>query len=199
MTLSPSWLRACGSATTCAQQTARPLASWPLIVLVGVTGVGKSTALAALSGPTSSGPGLRVLPDRRQVTDAVMIGPQAGRAVSDREERFALTAHYREAHPGGMAQALGGLWADPLAAEPLVFDGLRGLNEVQYAAEAFAAWRFINLHAPDALRVRRLLGRGDAFDQVGRGRWAATCEPPWRPFPARRRSLRPANSANWRP
>lgn len=139
----------------------QPLAALPLIVLVGVTGVGKSTALAALSAEH-----LRVLPDRREVTDAVMIGPLAGQAVTDRQERFALTARYREAHPGGMAQALGGLWAAPEAGERLVFDGLRGLDEVRYAAGQFAAWRFVNLHTPDVLRVRRLLGRGDAFDQV---------------------------------
>ncbi|GAA4007087.1 ATPase [Deinococcus rubellus] len=140
---------------------AQPLSTLPLIVLVGVTGVGKSTALAALGAER-----LRILPDRREVTDAVMIGPLAGKSVTDRQERFALTARYREAHPGGMAQALGGLWAAPEAGERLVFDGLRGLDEVQYAAEQFAGWRFVNLHAPDVLRVRRLLGRNDSFDQV---------------------------------
>jgi len=44
-----------------------PLRDLPLTVLVGVTGVGKSTALAALGD-------VRVLPDRREVTDAVMPG-----------------------------------------------------------------------------------------------------------------------------
>ncbi|AWN24681.1 ATPase [Deinococcus irradiatisoli] len=127
-----------------------------------MTGVGKSTALGALA----SGP-LRVLPDRREVTDAVMIGPLAGRAVTDRQERFALTASYRQLHPGGMAQALGSLWTVPRPGERLVFDGLRGLDEVRYAAETFPEWRFVNLHAPDLLRVRRLLGRNDAFDQAG--------------------------------
>ena len=146
----------------------RLLAELPLTVLVGVTGVGKSTALAALP------PGqLRVLPDRREITDAVMLWPQVGRAVSDRQERFALSARYREQHPGGMAQALAELWAAPHAGERLVFDGLRGLDEVQYAAEQFAGWRFINLHAPDALRLRRLLGRQDAFDQVAASKQAA--------------------------
>ncbi|WP_425148157.1 ATPase [Deinococcus sp.] len=139
---------------------------WPslgkqaLVVLVGVTGVGKSSALAAL-------PGLKVLPDRREITDAVMILPVLGRPVRDREERFALSADYRRTHPGGMAQALGSLHADPTRwSGPLVFDGLRGADEVRYAAEQFPAWRFVSLHAPDALRVRRLLGRADSFDQV---------------------------------
>lgn len=122
--------------------------------------MGKSTALAALGG-------LNLLPDRREVTDAVMIWPLAGRAVADREERFALTARYRESHPGGMAQALGTLHADPaLWSGPLVFDGLRGQEEVEYAVRTFPAWRFVSLHAPDLLRVRRLLGRADRFDTV---------------------------------
>jgi energy-coupling factor transporter ATP-binding protein EcfA2 len=137
-----------------------PLASQPLTVLVGVTGVGKSTALAALNG-------LKLLPDRREVTDAVMILPLAGGPVADREERFALTARYRLEHPGGMAQALGSLCADPqLWSGPLVFDGLRGQDEVHFAARHFPLWRFVSLHAPDSVRVRRLLGRGDSFDSV---------------------------------
>ena len=137
-----------------------PLAAQPLLVLVGVTGVGKSTALAALGD-------LKCLPDRREVTDAVMIVPQTGQAVTDREQRFALTARYRQSHPGGMAQALGSLHADPQFWEGrLVFDGLRGQDEVEYAARQFPEWRFVSLHAPDTLRVRRLLGRADAFDVV---------------------------------
>ncbi|WP_293909554.1 ATPase [Deinococcus sp.] len=145
------------------------LGDLPLIVLVGVTGVGKSTALNALEQPH-----WRVLPDRRDLTDAVMILPLAGRAVTDRQERFALSARYRQAHPGGMAQALGELWALDTVAS-LVFDGLRGLAEVRYAAEQFPTWRFVNLHAPDLTRVRRLLGRADSFDGVsGNARFQTT-------------------------
>lgn len=141
-----------------------PLGELALTVLVGVTGVGKSTALAALQ---AADPEARVLPDRREVTDAVMILPLAGREVRDREERFRWTAQYRETHPGGMAQALGSLVADTRVwGESPVFDGLRGLDEVQYAAQSFPAWRFVALGAPDVVRVGRLLGRGDTFDQV---------------------------------
>ena len=137
-----------------------PLAAQPLLVLVGVTGVGKSTVLAALGG-------LKRLPDRREVADAVMIVPQVHQAVADREQRFALTARYRRTHPGGMAQALGSLHADPQRwSGGLVFDGLRGQDEVEYAARQFPRWRFLSLHAPDLVRVRRLLGRADAFDVV---------------------------------
>lgn len=142
----------------------RLLAELPLTVLVGVTGVGKSTALAALR---EQGPAARVLPDRRELTDHAMILPLAGGPVTDRAERFRLTALYRERHPGGMAHALGTLSADPgyWGGRPL-FDGLRGLEEVRHAAESFPGWRFVALGAPDAVRVRRLLGRADAFDRV---------------------------------
>jgi hypothetical protein len=66
-----------------------------------------------------------------------------------------------------MAQALGSLQADTThwGMSP-VFDGLRGLDEVQYAASTYPLWRFVALGAPDAVRVRRLLGRADAFDRV---------------------------------
>ncbi|MEF2279698.1 ATPase [Deinococcus sp. YIM 134068] len=142
----------------------RRLAELPLTVLVGVTGVGKSTALAAL---TAADPAARVLPDRREITDHAMILPLAGGPVADRAERFRLTALYRERHPGGMAHALGGLTADTSYwGERPIFDGLRGLEEVRHAAERFPLWRFVALNAPDAVRVRRLLGRGDAFDRV---------------------------------
>ncbi|WP_295815755.1 ATPase [uncultured Deinococcus sp.] len=134
-------------------------------VLVGVTGVGKSTALTALSGER-----FRVLPDRRRVTDAVMILPHAPQGVADREERFRLTAQYRDRHPGGMAHALGTLVGDTRHwGQRPVFDGLRGLDEVQYAAREYPGWRFVALGAPDAVRVRRLLGRADSFDRVGAG------------------------------
>lgn len=155
-------LRPAGGAT---REAEKRLADLPLTVLVGVTGVGKSTALAALTGEKTTS--LRVLPDRREVTEAVMIAPLAGRAITDREERFRLTAEYRQTHPGGMAQALGSLLTDTTYwGEQLLFDGLRGLDEVQYAAGHFPGWRFVALGAPDLVRVRRLLGRADQFDQI---------------------------------
>ncbi|WP_216325355.1 AAA family ATPase [Deinococcus aestuarii] len=145
----------------------RLLAELPLTVLVGVTGVGKSTALAALG---EANPGLRVLPDRRMVTDHAVIAPLAGGPVSDRAERFRLTALYRERHPGGMAHALGTLSADTRHwGERPLFDGLRGLEEVRHAAEHFPRWRFVALVAPDVVRVRRLLGRADSFDRAAGG------------------------------
>ncbi len=143
------------------------LSSLDFIVLVGVTGVGKTTTLEALR---ATGLAYSLLPDRRLVTDVVMIHALAGEAVTDREERFALTAKYRELHPGGMAQAIGSLSINlEVLPTPIVFDGLRGLEEVTYAAEHYTKARFIVLDAPDTVRVQRLLGRSDAFDRVQTG------------------------------
>jgi hypothetical protein len=50
--------------------------------------------------------------------------------------------------------------------EQFIFDGLRGLNEVQHGSSYFPRSRFIVLEAPDVVRLNRLLNRGDQFDVV---------------------------------
>jgi len=142
-----------------------------LTVLVGLTGVGKSTTLAALA---EQGVAFNLLPNRRELTDWLIIPTvqaQDGepiQPVTDRTARFDYTRRYRERFPGGMAHALGQLSLDP-AAWPgaLIFDGLRGAEEVAHAATLLPQARFVVLHAPDMVRVQRLLGRHDAFDRVG--------------------------------
>ncbi|HWG85977.1 MAG TPA: AAA family ATPase [Deinococcales bacterium] len=142
-----------------------------LVLLVGVTGVGKTTALAALDTTTKR---YSLLPDRRVLTDEVIIGARSAVGPLTREERFELTARYRETHPGGMAEVLGRILVIPDGAT-VVFDGLRGAQEVEYALEYFPKARFLVLEAPDTLRVRRLLGRNDAFDR-GKARDSGSLE-----------------------
>lgn len=148
----------------------QPLTALPLMILVGVTGVGKSTTIEALN---ALAPTICVLPNRRELTDALIIShlqqlegvPVA--SVKDRATRFAYTRRYRERYPGGMAHALAQLRLAPAAAaQPLLFDGLRGADEVTAAQELLPRATFIVLDAPDAVRIRRLLGRQDTFDQV---------------------------------
>jgi hypothetical protein len=64
-----------------------------------------------------------------------------------------------------MTHALSRLAVDPTGAGSLLlFDGLRGLNEVQHAATYFPQAHFIVLDAPDTVRLARLLKRADTFD-----------------------------------
>lgn len=152
-----------------------PLASRPLLVLVGLTGVGKSTYLGRLqeTPPPLAGRWL-LLPDRRQLTDRIIIPAAQNSAgepltpVQDRERRFALTRRYRTQYPGGMAHALTQLYIARDEAGCCLFDGLRGAHEVEQAAAALPAARFVVLAAPLLVRLERLLGRQDAFDRIDR-------------------------------
>lgn len=148
----------------------QPIAARPLLVLVGVTGVGKSTTMQALS---HAGLAYHPLPDRRVLTDCIII-PQMQEAagepvepVSDRARRFAYTRDYRAQHPGGMGEALASLFIDAeVTPGLLLFDGLRGANEVSFAATVLPHAHFIVLEAPDAVRVIRLMNRNDPFDVI---------------------------------
>lgn len=138
--------------------TAKPLLELPVLILVGLTGVGKSSLLSTLDYPTLS--------DRREVVDRYVLplfGHKPGDTL-DRAERFALTRRFREEHPGGVAEALEGSKTEPIW--PLVFDGLRGADEVRYALEHLPETYFVVLEASDLTRLGRLLNRADRFDRV---------------------------------
>ena len=146
------------------------LTQLPVVIMVGLTGVGKSTTLSWLQKMALT---VTLLPNRREVTDEVMIAPlqralgQTPQPVTDRLERFEYTARYRAQYPGGMAHALSQLAFKPDRPNIIViFDGLRGLNEVKYAAAHFSQARFVVLDAPDLVRLQRLLERGDHFDRA---------------------------------
>ncbi|RDI95940.1 hypothetical protein DV704_03185 [Meiothermus sp. QL-1] len=137
---------------------ARPLAELPLLILVGLTGVGKSSLIERLGYPT--------LPDRREVVDRFVL-PRYGHSPAsqlDRAERFALTRRFRQEYPGGVAEILAQSRAHPIW--PLVMDGLRGAEEVRFALQHLPRSYFVVLEARDLTRLARLLQRGDAFDRV---------------------------------
>jgi len=149
----------------------QPLFTQPLLIIVGLTGVGKSTTLGRLA---KSGLPYTLLPNRRELTDQLIIAYMQAEAgvpiqpVTDRTARFAYTRRYRTRFPGGMSHALTQLWTDPTAHRSwFLFDGLRGVDEVRHAVTQLPKAHFIVLHAPDGVRVGRLLVRQDAFDQVG--------------------------------
>lgn len=142
----------------------------PLLILVGVTGVGKSTTLEQLHQRALR---FALLPDRRALTDQLIIGylqavdGQPVQLVTDRRERFAYTRRYHQLFPGGMSHALSQLVIDTTRYnEWLLFDGLRGEAEVAHAVRTLPHARFVALNAPDLVRVQRLLGRSDRFDHI---------------------------------
>lgn len=139
-----------------------PLVVAPLTVLVGLSGVGKTTLARRLEEF-----GLYPLPDRRALTDLVILPLVTGRnpRALDRAARFAATARFREERPGGMADVLATLSIRDMRGL-LLFDGLRGANEVEACAAAAPRARFIALTAPDEVRAARIAGRGDAFDKA---------------------------------
>lgn len=153
-----------------AKQSARhkSLAELAIVILVGLAGVGKTTTLELLA---KSGVNFTLLPNRRKITDEIIITAMQQAAgetvqpVTDRLTRFEYTARYRAKYAGGMAHALSQLAVDPSQLTfPVIFDGLRGLDEVRQATRYFPHCRFIGLDAPDTVRLSRLLHRGDIFD-----------------------------------
>jgi hypothetical protein len=149
----------------------QPMPEQPLLILVGLTGVGKSTTVEALQ---EAGLAFALLPNRRTLTDALIIPwvqrerGESLQSITDRGERFSYTRAYRQQHPGGMAHVLSQLAVQPdnLAQPLLLFDGLRGENEVTHAANLLPKATFIVLDAPHFVRIQRLLGRQDQFDQM---------------------------------
>ena len=158
----------------------RPPPGWvaivdmPVLILVGLTGVGKSTTVDALRAHWGE---ISLLPNRRKIADLLVIPTVQGwdgdppAAVTDRRRRFDYTGRYRQRYPGGLAHAFSRLVLQRRPAGPgrgalTVFDGLRGADEVTFAAQSLPLARFAVLNAPDVVRVERLLQRQDAFDQV---------------------------------
>lgn len=139
-----------------------------LLVLVGLTGAGKSTTVERL---VQGFPIAAMLPDRRALTDELILPMMTGNPepVSDRLERFRLTAAFKERHSGGMGDVLQWLALPPgVPAGPILFDGLRGEAEVA-AASTLPQARFLVLQCAPEERLWRLCGRNDPFDRTAAG------------------------------
>ena len=156
------------------KRTLRPGSVQALLILVGLTGTGKTTTINALR---DAGLDFTLLPNRRAITDEFIIkhlqelDNKPVMPVTDRIERFAYTRRFRELYSGGMAEALKLLIVNGQLSivnenSLLLFDGLRGENEITHAINSLPEAKFLFLHAPNEVRVNRLLNRGDDFDKV---------------------------------
>lgn len=146
-----------------------PITTFPLLIVVGMTGVGKSTITKALA---EEGLDFTLLPNRRALTERLIIAPMLKMQEklmqpSCRIKRLAYTRLYREYFPGGMGHILASLHINPQQVNSmLVFDSLRGENEVCYADKALKNAKFVMLTAPSIVRLERLLKRHDPFDRI---------------------------------
>lgn len=149
----------------------RPLGAQPLLMLVALTGTGKSTTLDILRrryGDIATG----AIPSRRELADWVAIPLTQALAgeplepIHDRARRFATTRRFAERAPGGMAEAFSWLHLAEGIDGLLLSEGIRGPNEIGYALRNFPRWRIVELTLNPLTRLRRLSRRRDAFDQV---------------------------------
>ncbi|MEH2290281.1 AAA family ATPase [Nostoc sp.] len=146
-----------------------PITSFPLLIIVGMTGVGKSTITKALA---EEGLNFTLLPNRRVLTERIIIAPMLKMQEKlmqphCRINRLTYTRLYREYFPGGMGHILASLHVNPQQVNSmLIFDSLRGENEIRYAANALKNAKFVMLTAPNTVRLERLLKRHDSFDRI---------------------------------
>ncbi|TKJ17152.1 hypothetical protein CEE44_01290 [Candidatus Woesearchaeota archaeon B3_Woes] len=135
------------------------------IILVGGTGVGKSTLVEGLRESFDF-----YLVDRRSLVDKYVL-PAYEQYLKDngiefkrdREHRFDSTAWYKNQGNPGLAKLVerelsinnGNL---------LLVDNLRGPLEIKYTIDNIPDSLFVALDAPDEVRIKRLLGRNSDYD-----------------------------------
>lgn len=149
----------------------QPLSTLRLVIIVGVTGTGKTTTTSNLS---QNGLKFELLPDRRFLTEKLIIAPlqrEDGQEVKTlpRIQRVPYIRRYKRRHPAGLAYAISKLFVNPADCEGFwIFNGLRGQEEVRYAVEAIPRAEFIVLDASDIVRAQRLIKRKDPYDRMGK-------------------------------
>ena len=147
------------------------LGQHPVLMLVALSGTGKSTALELLRGRLGLA-GAEVIPTRRELTDWVLfplaqaLADEPIAPVTDRVRRFAITRRFARQVEGGMAALFSWLYLADEVRRPLLSDGIRGPKEVSYALRHFPRWRVVELTLHPLTRLRRLTSRKDGFDQA---------------------------------
>ena len=149
-----------------------PLGDQALLMLVALTGTGKSTTLKLLRGRLR-GCNSDVIPSRREIADWIAIPTVqtlAGEPIEplpDRRRRFASTRKFAAHVRGGMAAAFSWLHLADEFDGLLLSEGIRGESEIRYALRHFPRWQIVELTLNPLTRLRRLSGRRDDFDRAG--------------------------------
>lgn len=148
----------------------KKISSLPLYILIGLTCTGKSTLILNL---TKDSQHFKVMPNRRDITSKCIIEPLQfflGKPVGDlqRIDRYSYVGKFREYYYGGMAYVLDNIYLKNINPSCLIFDGLRGENEVKYAVEKFPKAHFIALITSDFNRLIRLIFRDDPHDRTNK-------------------------------
>ncbi|HAC65092.1 MAG TPA: hypothetical protein DCF68_16575 [Cyanothece sp. UBA12306] len=142
------------------------ISQYPLLILVGLTGVGKTTVTKKLLNSEFN---FTLLPNRRTLADKVIFPTftQNEETIFCRIQRLEYTRKYQQLYSGGMAYVLSQLKVKTKLDKPiLIFDGLRGKNEVIHAAKFLPNAQFLILEASNNIRLQRLINRKDKFDYI---------------------------------
>lgn len=142
----------------------------PILMLVALTGTGKTTTLRALQQrPTIAY--RDDLPGRREIANLIVI-PTAQillghsiRPITDREQRFFYTRTFAEHVAGGFATAYSWLYTTP-STLPIISEGIRGASEIAYTLANIPRWHIAELTIDPLLRLQRLSNRDDPFDRI---------------------------------
>lgn len=143
----------------------------PVLMLVALTGTGKTTTLNALTENYGALFQVDLLPARRDLANFIIIptaqvlAGDAIQPVSNREDRFRYTGLFAQYFEGGMAAVYAALFCTPTTT-PIISEGIRGAQEIRYALVHCTGWQIVELSLHPMTRLQRLSSRNDAFDQV---------------------------------
>jgi hypothetical protein len=155
-------------------QDHHPLAECQVVMLVALTGTGKTTTLNKLAEISNDDVSdrMKIIPSRREVADWISI-PTAQvllgepiEHVTDRVQRFHYTRMFAEHVSGGQARAFSWINVSTDYQGNILSEGIRGENEIRYALEHCHGWQIVELALHPIIRLKRLSSRDDVFDKA---------------------------------
>jgi|GEM_PF-944651 len=156
------------------QKKTTPLSQLQMVMLVALTGTGKTTTLDALKQLNENDieQGMSIIPSRREVADWIAI-PTAQilfdepiKPVTDRVQRFHYTGTFAKHVKGGMATAFSWVNINKEYDGLIISEGIRGSTEITHALTHFQNWYIIELALHPITRLKRLSSRKGGFDKV---------------------------------